>query len=203
MKNISSFRYLFLLFAFQMVFANFSSAQSQAKNDSLAVDIFWQRLEALCGKSFQGSVTHAPPGDTAFSNKDLVMEVRKCSHNEIRIPFHVGENRSRTWVLTKQDNKILLKHDHRHEDGTEDLITQYGGWTPNTGQAGSQIFISDQETADLLPPASHNVWMIEVDPGNFFAYSLRRQGTDRYFRVSFDLSREIKSPPPPWGWTDQ
>src|SRR5690606_2602756 len=102
-----------------------------------------------------------------------------------------------TWVLSKQNDRILLKHDHRHADGSEDHITQYGGWTPNSGQAGSQIFIADQTTADLLPPASHNVWMIEIEPGNFFAYSLRRQGTDRYFRVSFDLKTEIAAPPAP------
>jgi hypothetical protein len=203
MKLNSIFRHLFLLLELQISFAQLSSAQSSVNRDSLAVDIFWQRLEALCGKSFQGAVTHAPAGDTAFANKTLIMEVRKCGNNAIRIPFHVGYNRSRTWVLTKQENRILLKHDHRHEDGSEDRITQYGGWTPNSGQAGSQIFIADQETTDLLPPASHNVWMIEIDPGNIFAYSLRRQGTDRYFRVSFDLKKEINAPPAPWGWSDK
>lgn len=203
MKFYSIFRHLFLLFVLQFTFPQFSAAQSPAIKDSLAMDIFWQRLEALCGKSFKGVVTHAPAGDTAFTNKVLVMEVRKCSENEIRIPFHVGENRSRTWVLTKQNNRLLLKHDHRHEDGSEEHITQYGGWTPNSGQEGSQIFIADQATTDLLPPASHNVWMIEIDPGNIFAYSLRRQGSDRYFRVSFDLKKEIKAPAAPWGWSDK
>jgi hypothetical protein len=203
MKLNSIFRHLFLLLVLQISFAQLSSAQSSVNRDSLAVDIFWQRLQALCGKSFEGAVTHAPAGDTAFANKTLIMEVRKCGNNAIRIPFHVGDNRSRTWVMTKQEDRILLKHDHRHEDGSEDRITQYGGWTPNSGQAGSQIFIADQETTDLLPPASHNVWMIEIDPGNIFAYSLRRQGTDRYFRVSFDLKKEIKAPPAPWGWSDK
>jgi hypothetical protein len=203
MKFYSIFRHLLLLLALQLTFPHLSSAQSPGNKDSLASDIFWQRLQAICGKSFEGSVTHAPVGDTVFINKALIMEVRKCSDNEIRIPFHVGENRSRTWVLTKKENRILLKHDHRHEDGSEDHITQYGGWTPNSGQAGSQILIADQETTDLLPPASHNVWMIEIEPGNIFAYSLRRQGTDRYFRVSFDLKKQIEAPPSPWGWPDK
>lgn len=195
--------HLFLLPALQFSFVHLSAAQSPAIKDSLEVEIFWQRLQDLCGKSFEGTVTHAPAGDTAFTNKTLLMEVRLCSENEIRIPFHVGENRSRTWVLTKQNDRLLLKHDHRHEDGTEDRITQYGGWTPNSGQAGSQIFIADQFTTELLPPASHNVWMIEMDPGNMFAYSLRRQGSDRNFRVAFDLKKEIKAPPAPWGWSDK
>lgn len=203
MKPSFFFLQLFLLLSIQLTLAQLSAAQSPANKDSLAVDIFWGRMDALCGKSFEGTVTHAPAGDTAFTNKTLAMEVRKCTENEIRIPFHVGENRSRTWILTKQNKRILLKHDHRHEDGSEDRITQYGGWTPNTGQVGSQIFIADQETTDLLPPASHNVWMIEIDPGNIFAYSLRRQGSDRYFRVSFDLKKEIKALPAPWGWTDK
>lgn len=203
MKHLNLFLHLHLFFLSNLLLINNSSAQSQTKTDFQAIDIYWQRLQELCGKSFQGAVTHAPASDTAFSNKILVMEVRNCGPDEIKIPFHVGENRSRTWVLKKQGSKILLKHDHRHEDGTEDLITQYGGWTPNSGQEGSQIFIADQETTDLLPAASHNVWMIEVEPDNFFAYSLRRQGTDRYFRVSFDLKNEIKSPPAPWGWEDK
>jgi len=55
------------------------------------------------------------------------MEVRSCTEEEIRIPFHVGEDRSRTWVLSRSDSGFRLVHDHRHEDGSADAITGYGG----------------------------------------------------------------------------
>jgi hypothetical protein len=39
-----------------------------------------------------------------------------------------------------------------------------------------------------------------VDPqSGRFVYALRREGTDRRFRVEFDLGREVAIPPPPWG----
>ena len=73
--------------------------------------------------------------DSAFRRNTSVMHVRQCSDREIRIPFHVGENRSRTWVVTRTPQGLRLKHDHRHEDGTEDRVTQYGGDTRMTADA--------------------------------------------------------------------
>ena len=66
----------------------------------------------------------APEGATGFVGKALVMHVRDCRAERIRIPFMVGDNRSRTWVLTRQGDRIELKHDHRHEDGSADTVTQ-------------------------------------------------------------------------------
>jgi hypothetical protein len=43
------------------------------------------------------------------------------------------------------------------------------------------------------------VWTLEVEPGARFVYALRREGTDRRFRVVFDLRRAVPAPPPPWG----
>ena len=40
----------------------------------------------------------------------------------------VGEDRSRTWIVSVlSDGRLRLKHDHRHEDGEPDAITMYGG----------------------------------------------------------------------------
>jgi hypothetical protein len=33
---------------------------------------------------------------------------------------------SQNWVLTIKNDRIQLKHDHRHEDGSEDAVTQPG-----------------------------------------------------------------------------
>ena len=127
------------------------------------------------------------------------MHVRSCDMAEIRIPFHVGEDRSRTWVLTPTATGLRLKHDHRHEDGTEDEVTQYGGDATGRGTASSQDFPADPFTAELVPAAATNVWTIEVVPGERFVYALRREGTDRRFRAEFDLSSPVAAPPPPWG----
>ena len=160
---------------------------------------YWASLQALCGRAFAGTVREAPAGDTTFAGKALVMHVRNCSSTEIRIPFHVGADRSRTWVFTTAPAGIRLKHDHRHEDGSEDEVTQYGGDTRGSGTAIRQEFYADAHTAALIPAASTNVWIVEVDPARMFAYGLRREGTDRRFRIEFDLTRPVAAPPPPWG----
>ena len=128
------------------------------------------------------------------------MHVRQCSATEMRIPFHADSNRSRTWVLTRTTDGLRLKHDHRHEDGSEDRITQYGGDTRGPGTAERQEFHADAHTAAIIPAAATNVWTIEIVPGERFAYGLRREGTDRRFRVEFDLKAPVAQPPAPWGY---
>ncbi len=111
----------------------------------------------------------------------------------------MGDDKSRTWVLTRgDDNLILLKHDHRLKDGSEDTVTQYGGRSPNTGLADIQFFPADQFTSNLLEHASNNVWWFTVDDTSF-TYNLRRIGTDRFFSVKFDLTKIVGTPAAPWG----
>ena len=161
---------------------------------------FWARLGSLCGKAFAGRVVDAPAGDTSFANRSLIIHVRSCGADTIRIPFHVGSDRSRTWVITRGAGRLRLKHDHRHADGAPDSVTQYGGDARLPGAAGVMEFPADAFTAALIPPARANVWTIEVDPrAGRFVYALRREGTDRRFRIEFDLGREVAIPPPPWG----
>jgi hypothetical protein len=163
---------------------------------------FFQRLSALCGKAYEGRVASPPvEADAAFVGKRLVMHVRECSADEIRIPFHVGEDRSRTWVVTRTGTGLRLKHDHRHEDGSEDALTQYGGDTLASGSAERQDFPADRFSKDMFVRQDRavsvpNVWAMEVQ-GRTFAYELRRPG--RFFRVDFDLSKPVAAPPAPWG----
>ena len=175
------------------------SSRDSVVDDGSAEDAFWERLSALCGKAYEGRVVEVVPPDTSFTGKTLVMDVRACDEREIRIPFHVGENRSRTWVLTRTDSGLRLKHDHRHADGVEDSITQYGGDTRDGGTAERQEFYADTHTAELIPAAATNVWTIEKLGDSVFAYALRREGTERRFRVEFDLRRPVPPPPAPWG----
>lgn len=165
-------------------------------------DRFFSILASLCGKAFEGRIASpAVEADSAFAGKQLVMHVHSCTKDEIRIPFHVGEDRSRTWVVTRTRAGLRLKHDHRHSDGSEDKLTQYGGDTVGPGSAGRQEFPADGFSKALfvresIPASTANVWAMEVG-GAAFAYELRRPG--RFFRVEFDLERPVAPPPAPWG----
>jgi hypothetical protein len=162
-------------------------------------DEFWARLQSICGKAYKGSMTEGNASDSTLRRAALVMHVRECTPTETRIPFHAGADRSRTWVLTRTDQGLRLKHDHRHADGAEDAITQYGGDTREAGTSERQEFYADAHTATLIPAAKANIWTVEIVAGQRFAYALRREGTDRRFRVEFDLTSPTSPPPPPWG----
>lgn len=169
---------------------------SQKKTNS---EIFWDTLSAHCGKAYEGKLV-TPESDPRFAGK-LVMHVRSCEDGILRIPFFVGEDRSRTWVLTMENDLIQLKHDHRHEDGSEDKLTQYGGIATNSGSPTTQFFPADQFTAGMLPSAVGNVWWITVDETSF-TYNLRRLGADTHFSVRFDLTKPVETPAAPWGFKD-
>jgi len=176
------------------------SVSVHAQNSEKPSDIFWNQLQKHCGKAYEGQITAGAREGDGFSGKKLVMQVLSCKKDEIKIPFHVGDNHSRTWVLTKTTEGVLkLKHDHRHEDGSEDKITQYGGTSTSTGSKNLQFFPADQETANLLDYAATNVWWIGLDE-NQYTYNLQRVGSERVFTVRFDLSKEVTLPPKPWGW---
>ena len=164
-----------------------------------ACEIFWESLTKHCGKSYEGMVITPILENDPFAGKKLVMQVVDCGDGFIHISFFVGEDKSRTWVLTMEDGLITLKHDHRHEDGSPDKVTQYGGTSSNAGMPGIQFFPADQETANLIPASATNVWWIVLDETSF-TYNLRRMGTDRFFSVKFDLTKEVESPGPAWGW---
>ncbi len=175
------------------------ASHDEPQTVSVPQDVFWAELTALCGSAFQGRVVESEPPDAAMSEATLVMHVRECSDSVIRVPFHVGADRSRTWVFTRTTSGLRLKHDHRHEDGSEDEVTQYGGESPDAGSAQIQEFAADEHTATLIPAAAANVWTVEIHPGATFVYALRREGTDRRFRAEFEIGAGVDAPPPPWG----
>lgn len=166
------------------------------------LDEYWENLNTLCGLAFEGELITHPEGETGFVDQRLVMHVRDCQPDRIRIPFVVGDNLSRTWVLTRKDDRIELKHDHRHEDGTSETQTMYGGTSTNLGRANEQYFPAGEQTRQVIEAAFSNVWVMRVYPGETFTYGLWRLGTPRVFQVDFDLTNPIDPPPAPWGWED-
>jgi hypothetical protein len=170
-----------------------------------APDAFMKALRQHCGQAYAGRiVTNVPaePNDP-FEGKALVMHVRECAADEIKVPFHVGDDHSRTWVITRTDIGLRLKHDHRHEDGSEDSLTQYGGDTVNMGSARRQEFPVDQFSIDMFTAqdravSTTNTWAIEIEPDQRYLYELSRPG-GRLLQVEFDLGKPVPTPPTPWG----
>ena len=163
---------------------------------------FFDNLSTLCGQSFAGQVISNDPQDADWVKETLVMHVRDCSDKEIKIPLHVGDNRSRTWVISFQNDGLTLKHDHRHEDGEPDAVTLYGGTTADFGSATEQAFPADDYSKALfvqegLDVSVDNIWRISVNPGQTFTYALSRPNRD--FRAEFDLTNPVDTPPPAWG----
>ena len=116
------------------------ATSSTAASSSMPADAFLSALAAHCGKAYAGRIVANQPASATpdpFEGKTLVMHVRGCDDpmREIRIPFHVGDDRSRTWVLTRTPTGLRLKHDHMHQDGQPDAVTMYGGDTVGAGTA--------------------------------------------------------------------
>ena len=171
-------------------------------------DAFLAAIAGHCGQAYAGRIVANQPASATpdpFEGKTLVMHVRGCDApaHEIRIPFHVGDDHSRTWVLTRTGEGVRLKHDHRHEDGTPDAVTMYGGDSHVPGSAVRQEFPVDGESVAMfnregLNASVSNTWAMEIEPGSRFLYELARPG-GRLFRVEFDLSAPVPPPPAPWG----
>lgn len=166
-------------------------------------DNFFNKLAALCGKAFAGKVSVDTPSSDGFDGR-LIMHVRKCTDNQLQIPFHVGDDHSRTWIITKTGSGLSLKHDHRKKNGDYDKSTMYGGHTVDAGWANVQSFPADQYSKELFarlgnPQSNSNIWQMYIYPQTF-SYRMIREG--REFRVDFDLTKPVTLPPVPWGYQD-
>ena len=187
---------------FLVLFANLLLVPAYAQEHPSSIptqDAFFDAISALCGKAYSGTVTVDNSGDDSFANKKLIMHVRRCNETQLQIPFHVGDDASRTWLITKTGSGLSLKHDHRHADGTEDELTQYGGHTIDAGWAQVQSFPADQYSKELfvehaIPQSVGNTWQMYIYPERF-------QG--REFRVDFDLTQPVAAPDAPWGYEDE
>src|SRR5690606_9680108 len=123
-----------------------------------------------------------------FAGKELRIFIQKAGKDSLRVPFWVGEDKSRTWLLTFQKkNGLLLKHDHRHADGSPDSVTMYGGYAKVGGTSLSHSFPADAYTAQLIPAAATNEWTLQLSPNKkVLSYILKRDGQLR-FQADFKL----------------
>lgn len=149
---------------------------------------FFKAMSALCGKSFEG-VAVLPTERNPMAGEKLVVFFDSCNENELRMPFHVGENKSRTWIMTLSEEGLLFKHDHRHEDGTPDDVTNYGGWASDKGNPNQQFFPADDFTKELLARNPTQEWSFELDTENQELHYLLYSRGSLWFKATFDLSK--------------
>lgn len=180
-----------------------AAVAAQGSPATTTADAFYDALRKHCGKAYGGKiVANEPPSpNDAFAGKTLVMHVRRCSDEVLEIPFHVGEDHSRTWVIRRTAAGFDLEHDHRHADGSPDKVTLYGGETTSPGTATRQEFPADAYSRELferegLVVSVTNTWALEIHDSTY-VYELARPG--RLFRVEFDLTAPVALPPTPWG----
>jgi hypothetical protein len=201
--NIQKWRVVSIILA-TFIFTNSAVFAEQAPLVSIPThDAFFSSIAKHCGKAFEGKVVVDNQPSPAFDAK-LVMFVRKCDLAELQIPFYVGDNASRTWIIKKTGSGLSLKHDHRLKNGTDDPVTMYGGHTRDAGYKQIQSFPVDQYSKELfakqgLPQSITNTWQVYIYP-EMFSYRLVREG--REFRVDFDLTKPIPVPDAPWGYKD-
>ena len=70
----------------------------------------FENLKKMCGRRFAGETQFPPDPNHPMAGKKLVMSVDSCTDRELRIPFLVGEDKSRTWILTLSEKGLLFKH---------------------------------------------------------------------------------------------
>ena len=157
---------------------------------------FWSNLEEHCGKAYAGEAQDMREDDTRrhdlYQDKPMVAHFRQCLDDELRIPGHIAEDRSRTWLLTKVDGGLDLRHDHREEDGSDSDNTMYGASTVDAGTSLRQEFVREEGSG---------YWVLELEPGERFIYG-NYDGEEWLVRFVFDLNEEVDPPPAPWGYED-
>ena len=147
---------------------------------------FFENLRALCGRTFGGRTILAPVDDRTFEPARLYMIVDACDGDEIRVPFIVGGDDSRTWVFQMREEGLTFFHEHLRPDGTEHEVSGFGGHASEDGSPVFQSFPDFWATAET-PPADHRIWRLRLDADHgLFVYYLDRGGQPAY-RLVFHL----------------
>ena len=175
--------------------------ETETEQEQSVYDIYLDNLRQHCGNAYAGSLTLEPPGDTMLDGDELlIVHFRECSDDVLKVPFHIRKldgtwDRSRTWNFMRTESGLEIRHDHRKPDGTDDEVTWYGG--PSHGEPGSNQmeFISHERTAET---GQYRGWRIIIEPNERYTYGTFRDG-EWSWRIDFDLSKPVDTPPAPWG----
>lgn len=153
---------------------------------------FFANLFSLCGETFTGEATYPDDSDHALVDTELNVNISTCTPERIEVTlFRDGDTWHATWILENREAGLHLYHDHigdkEYPEGEEPL-TGYGGYADDRGSATRQYFPADDHTAEILPEAATNVWMMDMDLENgTFVYYLERHDEPR-FRAELSMN---------------
>lgn len=162
---------------------------------------FWDAIAPYCDQAFEGEATSLRPGDEGFAEDGVRVHIRRCQDSRLMMPLKVGDDRSRTWVLERHPWGVTLKHQHRHEDGSADAVSNYGGLARPPADGTTLDFPVDDETRAMLPRAGGHTWSLAIEDETL-VYELRQADVESSFRLEFDLSEPVEPPAAPWGWNE-
>ena len=95
-------RIFILSFAITLLFGRAVDAKTIVPAATVSIashDAFFEAIRRHCGMAYEGKVIVDNPASSGFEGS-LVMHVRKCTDTQLQIPFHVGNNHSRTWIIS-------------------------------------------------------------------------------------------------------
>jgi hypothetical protein len=142
-------------------------------------EAFFETISSYCGETFAGEGVYPDDPEHALIGTGLRATISACDEQKIEIDLYRdgGNTWHATWILERREDGLHLYHDHAGEDAEDDVLTGYGGYADDRGSATQQFFPADDYTAEILPEAATNVWMMEVneDTGQFTYYLERHQ----------------------------
>lgn len=143
---------------------------------------FFANMFELCGETFSGEATFPEDESHELVGENLVATIQTCTEEEIQIALAADGDQSRTWVISRTDEGLRLRHDHIDSEGAPSDTTGYGGYATDEGTSTQQYFAADDSTAQMIPEASTNVWMMELNDDRF-VYALERNNEPRFRAV--------------------
>lgn len=187
-------------FAAAILLLSFASCNSEEETD-IGVETsaenphqeFFTNLSSLCGEIFTGQSTYPDNPEHDLVDTELRVHVAECTDQRIDVNlYRDSDTWHATWILENREDGLHLYHDHigekEYPEGEEPL-TGYGGYADDRGTGTLQYFPADEYTAEILPEAVTNVWMMDMDLENgVFVYYLERHSEPR-FRAEVTLQQ--------------
>jgi hypothetical protein len=152
---------------------------------------FFDHIAARCGDEYPGRAVIAPETDDTFRPAFLGMRIETCTENQIRIPFIVDDDDSRTWVLTLDGGDLVFTHEHMLEGDTLSANSGWGGRAvAGSGTELFQHFPDHRWDPEHVPEENRSHWRMRLDPDHGqFVYYLDR-GTTPAYRLVFHTGQD-------------
>lgn len=187
--NYTASKSTYFWFFSAIIFTLLAASCSSNSSDQIS---YINNYQEFCGHTYIGQTTFIDLGENhELDGADLTMILQECSEDEVRIPFIVNEDSSRTWIVKMTQHGLHLSHDHRYPDGTQHDNNFYGGYADDEGTTFLQYFPADHRTIEDRPQREINRWAKEFDLENDrYYYRLYLRGELR-FEAEFDLANPV------------